>query len=117
MLYWALRADRRLGPDARRRIRDPENDVVVSAASLWELEIKIASGKLESDVELHEEVRRVGYRVFPITAEHGVAAARLPMHHRDPFDRVLIAQAQLEGLTIVTADPRFELYTVQTMAA
>jgi len=106
-----------LGLETRRRIRDPENDVVVSAASLWELEIKIASGKLESDTELLDEVRRVGYRVLPIAAAHGVAAARLPMHHRDPFDRVLIAQAQLEGLTVVTADPRFGLYAVRMMAA
>jgi PIN domain nuclease of toxin-antitoxin system len=112
-----LRGDRRLGPDARAAIRDPENDVAVSAASIWELEIKIALGKLESDAELLEEVRRVGYRVLPIAAEHAVAAARLPLHHRDPFDRLLIAQAQLEGLTVVTVDPRFGRYAVRTLAA
>ena len=112
-----MRGDRRLGSDLRGAIRDPENDVAVSAASIWELEIKIAAGKLQSDVELLEEIRRVGYRVLPIAAEHGVAAARLPPHHRDPFDRMLIAQAQLEGLTVVTSDPRFERYAVATMPA
>lgn len=98
-------------------IRDPDNDVVVSAASVWELELKIAQGKLESDAELLEEVRRVGYRVLAIAGEHAVVAARLPLHHRDPFDRMLVAQAQLEGLTIVTRDPRFEPYSVATLAA
>lgn len=117
MLFWALRGDRRLGSRARRAIRDAENDVAVSAASIWELEIKIAAGKLESDAELLDEVRRVGFRVVPIGAEHGVAAARLPLHHRDPFDRLLIAQAQLDGLTLVTRDTRFELYGVATLAA
>jgi PIN domain nuclease of toxin-antitoxin system len=112
-----LRGDRRLSSEARRSIRDPDNDVAVSAASIWELEMKIAAGKLESDVELLEEVVQVGYRVLPITAEHGVRAARLPMHHRDPFDRMLIAQAQLEGLSVVTSDPRFALYAVATMPA
>jgi PIN domain nuclease of toxin-antitoxin system len=116
-LLWALRGDRRLGSQAREAIRDPENDVAISAASIWELEIKIAAGKLRIEVELLAEVRRVGYAVLPIAAEHGVTAARLPLHHRDPFDRMLVAQAQLEGLIIVTSDPRFEPYGVATMAA
>jgi PIN domain nuclease of toxin-antitoxin system len=77
----------------------------------------VASGKLRIDVELLDEVARIGYSVLSILAEHAVAAARLPQHHRDPFDRMLIAQAQLEGLTIVTRDPGFEPYSVATMAA
>lgn len=112
-----MRGDRRLGSAAREAIRGPENDVAVSAASIWELEIKIASGKLRIEVELLDETRRVGYYLLPVAAEHGVAAARLPLHHRDPFDRMLIAQAQVEGLTIVTRDPRFAPYGVMTLAA
>jgi PIN domain nuclease of toxin-antitoxin system len=91
--------------------------VAVSAASIWEIEIKLASGKLRIDVELLDEVIRLGYSVLTILAQHCVAAARLPIHHRDPFDRLLIAQAQLEGLTIVTRDPRFAPYSVATMPA
>jgi PIN domain nuclease of toxin-antitoxin system len=91
--------------------------VAVSAASIWEIEIKLASGKLKIEVELLDEVVRVGYSLLPIISQHGVAAARLPVHHRDPFDRMLIAQAQLEGLTIVTRDPRFAPYSVATMPA
>jgi PIN domain nuclease of toxin-antitoxin system len=114
---WALLDEPRLRGEARGMIQEPENDVLVSAASIWELEIKMAAGKLRIDVELLEEVIRVGYSVLQVLAQHGVAAARLPLHHRDPFDRMLIAQAQAEGLTIVTRDRRFEPYAVATMAA
>lgn len=89
----------------------------MSTASLWEIEIKVASGKLDIEVELLDEVIKAGFPMLAILAEHAVAAARLPLHHRDPFDRMLIAQAQVEGLTIVTRDPRFEPYAVATMAA
>ena len=91
--------------------------MAISAASIWELEIKLASGKLRIEVELLDEVIRVGYSLLAVMPQHGVAAARLPLHHRDPFDRMLIAQAQLEGLTIVTRDPRFAPYSVATMPA
>jgi PIN domain nuclease of toxin-antitoxin system len=77
----------------------------------------VASGKLKIEAELLDEVIQVGYSLLAIMAQHCVAAARLPLHHRDPFDRMLIAQAQLEGLTIVTRDPRFAPYSVATMPA
>lgn len=109
--------DPELGADAREAIGEPSNEVVVSAASIWELEIEIASRRLRIDADLVPEVVRVGYSLLDITAEHGVAAARLPLHHRDPFDRMLVAQAQLEELTLVSRDPRFEPYTVATMSA
>jgi PIN domain nuclease of toxin-antitoxin system len=91
--------------------------VSVSAASIWELEIKLTSRKLRIEVELLDEAVRVGYSLLAVLAQHGVTAARLPLHHQDPFDRVLIAQAQLEGLTLVTRDSRFELYGIPTLAA
>ena len=116
-MLWALHDDERLDEEARTAIQDPDNLVAVSAASIWEIEIKVALGKLKIDVELLDEVTRVGYSLLAIFGEHAVAAARLPPHHRDPFDRMLIAQAQLEGLTLVTGDPRFEPYAVATMAA
>jgi PIN domain nuclease of toxin-antitoxin system len=91
--------------------------VSVSAATIWELEIKLASRRLRIEVELLDEAVRVGYDLLAVLASHGVAAARLPLHHRDPFDRMLIAQAQLEGLTLVTRDPLFEPYGVSTLQA
>ncbi len=116
-MLWALADDPRLREEAREAIKEPANDVNVSAASIWELEIKLASRKLRIEVELLDEVIRVGYSLLAVHAHHGVAAARLPVHHRDPFDRILIAQAQVEGLTLVTRDARFEPYAVVTMAA
>jgi PIN domain nuclease of toxin-antitoxin system len=77
----------------------------------------VASGKLKIDVDLVDEVARVGYSLLAILPDHAVAAARLPRHHRDPFDRMLIAQAQLEGLTLLTRDPHFERYAVATLPA
>ena len=117
VVLWALADDPRLGAQARAAMRDPANEVAVSAASIWELEIKVASRRLRVDAELLPEVVQVGYSLLDVTAAHGVAAARLPLHHSDPFDRMLIAQAQLENLTLVTRDPLFAPYAVARLAA
>ena len=103
--------------ETREILRDPEQQVAVSAVSPWELEIKRATGRLKAPGDLLERLRDLGFVPLAITLEHGVAAGQLPLHHRDPFDRMLIAQAQLEGLTIVTSDPHFEPYAVATLAA
>lgn len=117
VLLWWLDDDQGLATVARDAIANPESSVAVSAASAWEIEIKRVSGKLEAPEDLDERLAEERFSALPITAVHGIAAARLPQHHRDPFDRMLIAQAQLEGLTIVTRDPRFEPYAVATLAA
>jgi PIN domain nuclease of toxin-antitoxin system len=91
--------------------------LVDRAASIWELAIKAASGKLRMPKELVEQVQESGYMSLPVTAAHAIAAAELPLHHRDPFDRMLIAQASLESLTLLTADPRLKLYGVRIMLA
>jgi PIN domain nuclease of toxin-antitoxin system len=117
VVLWWLDDDPGLARVARDAIADPQNSVAVSAASAWEIEIKRMSGKLEAPEDLDQRLVEERFSALPITAEHGIAAARLPRHHRDPFDRMLIAQAQLEGLTIVTRDPRFDPYAVATLAA
>jgi PIN domain nuclease of toxin-antitoxin system len=86
--------------------------VFVSPVSPWEIEIKRARGKLKAPEQLADEIDRAGFARLPITVEHAIAAGRLPPHHADPFDRMLVAQAQLEGLTIVTSDPRIARYQV-----
>jgi PIN domain nuclease of toxin-antitoxin system len=98
-------------------IGDPDTDVFVSAASIWEAEIKVATGKLRLATDLVEELRINRFGDVAVTPTHGVAAARLPQHHRDPFDRLLVAQAQLEGLTLVTRDPVFDDYAVAVLRA
>jgi PIN domain nuclease of toxin-antitoxin system len=89
----------------------------VSVASVWEAEIKAATGKLLLTADLEAEPAQRGFRSLDITTAHARAAARLPMHHSDPFDRMLVAQAQLEGLTIVSRDPVFERYAVSVLRA
>ncbi|MDX6649894.1 MAG: hypothetical protein QOJ97_1845, partial [Solirubrobacteraceae bacterium] len=82
-----------------------------------EIGVKAAIGKLVVPKDLHEHVVRSGLRILGLAPEHGLGVADLPMHHRDPFDRLLIAQARLEGLTVMTADRRFVDYDVQVLDA
>jgi PIN domain nuclease of toxin-antitoxin system len=93
------------------------NVVTVSAASVWEIEIKRSTGKLRAPAPLRERVDDEGFAALPITVEHAILAARLAQHHSDPFDRMLVAQAQLEGLTLVTRDPVFDRYDVRVLPA
>ena len=115
LIWWAH--DLPISPDARLAIGAPDNKVVVSAASIWEAEIKIRIGKLELEVDLAAGSADHGFEPLGITFGHAVAAGRLPPHHGDPFDRMLVAQAQLEGLTIVTRDPVFDNYAVAVLRA
>ena len=111
ILLWWL-ADEGLTDQARDSIADPANLVAVSAASAWEISIKKAHGKLTAPDDLEHQVLAGGLTPLPISIAHGIAAGRLPRHHEDPFDRVLIAQAFAEGLTVVTRDQRFGDYGV-----
>jgi PIN domain nuclease of toxin-antitoxin system len=114
-LWWI--EDGPLERAALSAIGDPGNEVFVSAASIWEAEIKVGKGKLRVEADLIEELRANGFAELGVSATHGVAAARLPHHHRDPFDRMLVAQAQVEGLTLVTRDPVFDRYAVAVLRA
>jgi PIN domain nuclease of toxin-antitoxin system len=117
VVLWAVSDPARLAATARGAIESPRNDVVVSASSIWELEIKRALGKLHIDVELLVELERVGIDVLSVTAADATTAARLPLYHRDPFDRMLIAQAQRLGAVVATRDPAFAAYEVDTLQA
>jgi PIN domain nuclease of toxin-antitoxin system len=110
---WWLAEDPKLSAGARQAVADPSATVHVSAATVWELAIKAALGKLELDgADLVVEIEENDFVELPMTARHAHAAATLPRHHDDPFDRMLIAQARIEGLTIVTRDPAFRAYGV-----
>jgi PIN domain nuclease of toxin-antitoxin system len=106
-----------LAPGARTAIEDGESDVLVSPVSAWEVAIKRAKGKLAGPGDLATEIEHAAFISLPITVAHALAAGALPPHHGDPFDRMLIAQAQIEGLTIVTRDPRFSDYGVSILRA
>jgi PIN domain nuclease of toxin-antitoxin system len=116
VLIWWARGEP-LHDDARKAIADPDNQMMVSAASIWEAEIKAAAGRLGLGRNLAREAEGHGFEQLAITSAHAVHAARLPQHHSDPFDRMLVAQAQLESLTLVTRDPVFDLYSVAVLKA
>ena len=115
LLWWL--ADEGLSQQARDAIADPANTVAVSAASAWEISIKTALGKLRAPEDLEQQVEASGFTAMPISIAHGIAAGQLVRHHEDPFDRMLIAQAFAEGLTIVTRDKRFDAYGVMLLPA
>ncbi|HLF99922.1 MAG TPA: type II toxin-antitoxin system VapC family toxin [Acidimicrobiia bacterium] len=116
-LLWWLAEDPGLSPGARRAIASPANTAWVSAATSWEISTKVALGKLRFDRELPAVVEANGFRPLGLSLEHCWAAGNLPRHHGDPFDRMLIAQALTEGLTIVTRDRHFSAYGVSVLDA
>ena len=116
-LLWAIEDNPGLNADARSAIVDPLNDVFVSAASVCEIAIKRSLGRLEAPDNLGEEVSKAGFIELAVTIRHGELAARLPPHHGDPFDRMLVAQAQAEGLVLVTRDRVLAQYAVNTLTA
>lgn len=114
-IYWCL-ADPRLPKRAEDAIGDPASTVLLSAASVWEIRIKTAKGKLKlSFDDVAAEARRHRFDLMSITPAHAQAAGDLPRHHEDPFDRMLIAQARLEAGTVVTGDAAFPAYAVPVL--
>lgn len=116
-LWWQSN-DARLGPDTRRMVKQA-SDVRFSAASGWEIAIKISIGKLTlpKTADIAEELAQSDFMALPVELRHTDELRRLPMLHRDPFDRMLVAQARVEGLTLVTADDQLAAYGVATINA
>lgn len=111
VLLWWLADDRKLSKDARTIIADAHHQVFVSAASVWEVAIKAALRRIDIELDdLEEAILKSGFEPFPIAVQHAVRVGRLPGIHRDPFDRMLVAQASIEELRLVTHDRVFEHY-------
>lgn len=117
VLLWWLEDDVRLSARARRAIADAGSDIWVSAASVWECAIKQRIGRLRVVERLLENISANGFEPLPITFAHAASAGTLPRHHGDSFDRMLVAQAQLEGLTLVSRDARLAPYGVSLLRA
>ena len=116
VVLWWLTDDPTLSDDIKTRL-DHDPDVYVSAATAWEVTIKQAAGKLTEPADLPERIRGSGFADLAISSEHAIAAGRLPLIHRDPFDRMLVAQAQCEDFTLVTRDPQCQKYEVAVLPA
>lgn len=113
LLLWAAGPSPRLSSQARLLIDDPDNELLCSIASLWEIAIKSALGRPNFRVDprlFRRNLLNNGYQELVVTGEHAVAVANLPPLHRDPFDRLLVAQSIVEGITLLTSDPRMAQY-------
>ena len=117
VVLWALAEPEKLTRPARMALEDAENEVFVSVVSGWEIAIKRGLGKLEAPDDLEAAIRMQGFEPLLMTFHHAAQAGSLPPHHRDPFDRMLIAQTQAEGLVLVTRDPDIPRYGVHILAA
>lgn len=114
ILYWVLFEPASLPPNVRADLQDPENDVLFSAASVWEIAIKTAIGRLQLRVDVSDiapAATGAGFSELPIVGSAAAGVAALPLHHRDPFDRLLIAQALAEPALFYTRDARLERYS------
>jgi PIN domain nuclease of toxin-antitoxin system len=116
VVLWELVGTRTVGTDARAAILGAD-ELAFSVVSFAEIGVKAAIGKLVVPDDLHQHILGSGLRILGLAPDHGLGVADLPMHHRDPFDRLLISQARSEGLAIVTADRRFADYDVPTVDA
>lgn len=116
---WWITNDSRLSARVLRLVRDPSTSVYLSVASGWEIAIKVGLGKLELSDDLdgfiQEQLTTNRIDVLPVQMSHALFVRRLPKHHRDPFDRLLIAQSLVEGMPLVTSDPLIQHYPVQTI--
>ena len=113
LLLWAAGPSPRLPVEARLLIDDPDNELVFSVVTLWEVAIKSARGRDDFQVDarlLRRTLLNNGYEELPVTGEHAVAIASLPPLHKDPFDRILVAQSVVEGITLLTSDPLVAQY-------
>lgn len=114
VFLWWLNDSPELGPRCKDLISDQRNEVFVSAATTWEISIKKSLGKLDAPEDMDSIVEDEGFSKLPISLYHGQLAGSLPAHHRDPFDRMLVAQAQAEGLILMTSNENIGLYNVRS---
>jgi len=118
---WYLLAPERLNSRAQELLREPDNEIFFSSASAWEIVVKFALGKLELPLSpskyIPDRVASLGHQSLPIRQDHVIRIEALPLHHRDPFDRILVAQAQVESLPLLTADGALTAYDVPILWA
>lgn len=117
LLWWLDDPGLHISAEARDAISDPDNLVLVSSASAWEIAIKRSLGKLTAPHDLETAIQSCGFVTLPISIAHALATESLPMHHRDPFDRMLLAQASIVKATIVSRDPQLAAYGLPIIIA
>lgn len=115
-LIWAVDDPSKLGPQGVIELKNPANQLVLSAVTIWELSIKVGLGKLKLSLPfrqwMNKAIADLGLSIVPITVEYADVQAGLPQHHGDPFDRMIVAQATVDGMAIISADPQLDAYGV-----
>jgi len=118
-LIWAVDEPAKLGPAARTQIEDSNNSLLLSSASIWELAIKVSLGKITLTLPYEQwiaaAIRDLDALLLPITVAHTVVLSSLPWHHRDPFDRMLVAQVQVEAISLVSNDDDIQKYDINRL--
>lgn len=117
VFLWALDNMDRLTPATRSLLANEENDLFISVASLWEIGIKVATGKLMAKLDWEDYLPRMGASLLPIQMEHAREVSLLPLLHRNPIDRMLVAQARIENLILVTGDKHLAEYDITVLPA
>ena len=112
IFIWWMERNKRLKRKTLSLLNNPKAQIFLSTISIWEMLIKAGKNKLEIDTDIEDGVRRSGFTILPLTISHVLKVKSLPPHHNDPFDRILIAQAQSENLTFITDDKKMERYNV-----
>ncbi len=119
IILWAINGDKRLSKKHKETFLNPENRLYFSVAGYWEIAIKVSIGKLKLSKQwqriIQRELQQNSIKLLPITLQHCDCLSTLPFHHRDPFDRILIAQAIIENLTILSSDRQFKKYSIKLL--
>jgi PIN domain nuclease of toxin-antitoxin system len=112
---WGMEKSSRVSVAARDALSDTSNRLLLSIASIWEISIKVGLGKLKTPDDFQDVLPKLGVELLPISLQHTAAVRTMPFHHRDPFDRMLVAQARSEQAVVLTSDPMFARYGVATL--
>ena len=117
VFIWAMEESKRLSQDIKDKIINPRNKIFISVATVWEIVIKKAIKQIRLNFDIETSIRNAGFEVVPIKLPHALGVEKLPLHHRDPFDRVLISQAKAENLILITADRKIWKYRIKILKA
>lgn len=118
-LIWLMEDSKKVSSEIKLLVKDPANEIFVSVVTVWEIVIKRSKGRLKIPKDIKGGVLEAGFKILPIDISHALEVENLPLlqRHKDPFDRILVAQAKVEGLTLVTADPKIWKYKVSVLKA
>lgn len=117
IFIWWMENKKRLDKNLFNILKNPKNTIILSAATIWEIVIKRAKGKLKTSITLEKGIKQSGFIILPIQMTHVLGIQKLPHYHADPFDRLLISQSQIESLTLITSDQKIWQYDIDVLKA